>query len=172
MEKVIEKRSQGICWHSRPNGPQLRVKLFQAGVFEKYGIKVLGTPVQTIIDTEDRNLFNKKMGEIGIKIIESHAVENIEDARKAAAELGYPVILRSAYALGGLGSGFCENEEELNILAEKSFSYSPQVLVEKSLRGWKEIEYEVVRDKYDNCITVANMENFDPLGIHTGRALW
>jgi carbamoyl-phosphate synthase large subunit len=173
VEKVIEKeRPQGILLaFGGQTALNCGVKLFQAGVFEKYGIKVLGTPVRTIIDTEDRNLFNKKMEEIGIKIIESHAVENIEDARKAAAELGYPVILRSAYALGGLGSGFCENEDELNILAEKSFSYSPQVLVEKSLRGWKEIEYEVVRDKYDNCITVANMENFDPLGIHTGESI-
>ena len=147
------------------------VELYKQGILEKYNVKVLGTPIQAIIDTEDRELFVKKLDQIGIKTIKSHAVENIEDARKAAEELGYPVILRAAYALGGLGSGFCENENELNQLAEKAFSYSPQVLVEKSLKGWKEIEYEVVRDSYDNCITVCNMENFDPLGIHTGESI-
>ena len=147
------------------------VELYKHGILEKYNVKVLGTPIQAIIDTEDRELFVKKLDQIGIKTIKSHAVENIEDARKAAEELGYPVILRAAYALGGLGSGFCENENELNQLAEKAFSYSPQVLVEKSLKGWKEIEYEVVRDSYDNCITVCNMENFDPLGIHTGESI-
>jgi len=173
VEKVIEKeRPDGILLaFGGQTALNCGVKLFQAGVFEKYNLKVLGTPVQAIIDTEDRDLFNKKMEEIGVKIIRSHAVGNIEDARKAALELGYPVILRAAYALGGLGSGFCDNEEELNLLAEKSFSYSSQVLVEKSLKGWKEIEYEVVRDRYDNCITVANMENFDPLGIHTGESI-
>ena len=138
---------------------------------EKYGVQVLGTPVQAIIDTEDRELFVKKLDEIDVKTIKSHACENMEEARKAAAHLGYPVIIRAAYALGGLGSGFCDNEEELNKLAEKAFSFSPQVLVEKSLKGWKEIEYEVVRDRYDNCITVCNMENFDPLGIHTGESI-
>ena len=132
---------------------------------------MLGTPVQAIIDTEDRELFVKKLDEIDVKTIKSHACGNIEEARKAAAHLGYPVIIRAAYALGGLGSGFCDNEEELNKLAEKAFSFSPQVLVEKSLKGWKEIEYEVVRDRYDNCITVCNMENFDPLGIHTGESI-
>ena len=147
------------------------VELYKQGILEKYNVKVLGTPIQAISDTEDRELFVKKLDQIGIKTIKSHAVENIEDARKAAEELGYPVILRAAYALGGLGSGFCENENELNQLAEKAFSYSPQVLVEKSLKGWKEIEYEVVRDSYDNCITVCNMENFDPLGIHTGESI-
>jgi len=173
VEKVIEKeRPDGILLaFGGQTALNCGVKLFQAGVFEKYNLKVLGTPVQAIIDTEDRDLFNKKMEEIGVKVIRSHAVGNIEDARKAALELGYPVILRAAYALGGLGSGFCDNEEELNLLAEKSFSYSSQVLVEKSLKGWKEIEYEVVRDRYDNCITVANMENFDPLGIHTGESI-
>ena len=134
-------------------------------------MKVLGTPVQAIIDTEDRELFVKKLDEIDVKTIKSHACETIEEARKAAADLGYPVIIRAAYALGGLGSGFCDNEEELNKLAEKAFSFSPQVLVEKSLKGWKEIEYEVVRDRFDNCITVCNMENFDPLGIHTGESI-
>ena len=123
------------------------------------------------MDTEDRELFVQKLDEISVKTIKSEAVENIEDARRAAKELGYPVIIRAAYALGGLGSGFCDNEEELNVLAEKAFSFSPQVLVEKSLKGWKEVEYEVVRDRFDNCITVCNMENFDPLGIHTGESI-
>ena len=132
---------------------------------------MLGTPVQAIMDTEDRELFVKKLDEIGVKTIKSEAVETLEDARRAASELGYPVIIRAAYALGGLGSGFCDNEEELNALAEKAFSFSPQVLVEKSLKGWKEVEYEVVRDRFDNCITVCNMENFDPLGIHTGESI-
>lgn len=147
------------------------VELHRSGIFEKYGIRVLGTPVQAIIDTEDRELFVKKLDQISVKTIKSHAVENLEDAIDAANNLGYPVILRAAYALGGLGSGFCDNEDELIVLAKKAFSYSPQVLVEKSLKGWKEIEYEVVRDKYDNCITVCNMENFDPLGIHTGESI-
>ena len=147
------------------------VELYRSGVLEKYNVQVLGTPVQAIIDTEDRELFVKKLDEIDVKTIKSEACETIEQARHAAAELGYPVIIRAAYALGGLGSGFCDNEEELNTLAEKAFSFSPQVLVEKSLKGWKEIEYEVVRDRYDNCITVCNMENFDPLGIHTGESI-
>ena len=147
------------------------VALYKAGVFEKYITRVLGTPVQAIMDTEDRELFVQKLDEINVKTIKSEAVENIEDARRAAKELGYPVIIRAAYALGGLGSGFCDNEEELNVLAEKAFSFSPQVLVEKSLKGWKEVEYEVVRDRFDNCITVCNMENFDPLGIHTGESI-
>ncbi|MCI7707742.1 MAG: carbamoyl-phosphate synthase (glutamine-hydrolyzing) large subunit, partial [Parabacteroides sp.] len=147
------------------------VALYQSGVLEKYAVRVLGTPVQAIMDTEDRVLFVRRLDEIGVKTIKSEAVETIEDARRAAAELGYPVIIRAAYALGGLGSGFCDNEEELNVLAEKAFSFSPQVLVEKSLKGWKEVEYEVVRDRYDNCITVCNMENFDPLGIHTGESI-
>ena len=173
VEKVIEKE--------RPDGVLLSfggqtalncgVALYKEGVFEKYGTRVLGTPVQAIMDTEDRELFVKKLDEINVKTIKSEAVENIEEARRAAREVGYPVIIRAAYALGGLGSGFCDNEDELNILAEKAFSFSPQVLVEKSLKGWKEIEYEVVRDRFDNCITVCNMENFDPLGIHTGESI-
>lgn len=173
VEKVIKKeKPQGILLaFGGQTALNCGVNLYKNGIFEKYGIKVLGTPVQSIIDTEDRDYFVKKLDQIDVKTIKSHAVETIEDARKAAAELGYPVILRAAYALGGLGSGFCDNEEELNILAEKSFSYSPQVLVEKSLKGWKEIEYEVVRDKFNNCITVCNMENFDPLGIHTGESI-
>ena len=147
------------------------VELYRSGVLEKYNLQVLGTPVQAIMDTEDRELFVDKLNEINVKTISSEACENVEQARKAADRLGYPVILRAAYALGGLGSGFCDNEEELNRLAEKAFSFSPQVLVEKSLKGWKEVEYEVVRDRFDNCITVCNMENFDPLGIHTGESI-
>ena len=147
------------------------VELYKKGVLEKYGVKVLGTPIQAIIDTEDRDLFVKRLDEIDVKTIRSQACDNIENVKFAAEELGYPVILRAAYALGGLGSGFCDNEEQLMIQAEEAFSFSPQVLVEKSLKGWKEIEYEVVRDRYDNCITVCNMENFDPLGIHTGESI-
>ena len=147
------------------------VELYRAGILEKYNLRVLGTPVQAIMDTEDRELFVEKLNEINVKTISSEACEDIVQARAAAARLGYPVILRAAYALGGLGSGFCDNEEELNRLAEKAFSFSPQVLVEKSLKGWKEVEYEVVRDRFDNCITVCNMENFDPLGIHTGESI-
>ena len=147
------------------------VELYRSGVLEKYNLQVLGTPVQAIMDTEDRELFVKKLDEIDVKTIKSEAVETLEDARRAAKTLGYPVIIRAAYALGGLGSGFCDNEAELDKLAEKAFSFSPQVLVEKSLKGWKEVEYEVVRDRFDNCITVCNMENFDPLGIHTGESI-
>ena len=173
VEKVIEKeRPQGIMLaFGGQTALNCGVALYKSGVLEKYNVKVLGTPVQAIIDTEDRELFVEKLNEINVSTIKSEACETIEAARKAAKELGYPIIIRAAYALGGLGSGFCDNEEELNKLAEKAFSFSPQVLVEKSLRGWKEIEYEVVRDKYDNCITVCNMENFDPLGIHTGESI-
>ena len=173
VEKVIRKeRPQGILLaFGGQTALNCGVALYKEGILEKYGVQVLGTPVQAIIDTEDRELFVKKLDEIDVKTIKSHACENLEEARKAAAHLGYPVIIRAAYALGGLGSGFCDNEEELNKLAEKAFSFSPQVLVEKSLKGWKEIEYEVVRDRYDNCITVCNMENFDPLGIHTGESI-
>ena len=173
VERVIEKeRPDGILLaFGGQTALNCGVELYKSGVLEKYGVKVLGTPVQAIMDTEDRELFVKKLDEIDVKTIKSEACETIEQARKAAQELGYPVILRAAYALGGLGSGFCDNEEELNKLAEKAFAFSPQVLVEKSLKGWKEIEYEVVRDRYDNCITVCNMENFDPLGIHTGESI-
>ena len=173
VERVIQKeRPDGILLSfGGQTALNCGVELYKSGVLEKYGVKVLGTPVQAIIDTEDRELFVGKLNEIGVKTIKSEACESIEQARKAAEELGYPVILRAAYALGGLGSGFCDNEEELDKLAEKAFSFSPQVLVEKSLKGWKEIEYEVVRDRYDNCITVCNMENFDPLGIHTGESI-
>ena len=173
VERVIERE--------RPDGIMLAfggqtalncgVELFHSGVLEKYGVRVLGTPVQSIIDTEDREIFVEKLSEIDVKTIDSEACENREQALAAAERLGYPVILRAAYALGGLGSGFCDNPEELSRLAEKAFSFSPQVLVEKSLKGWKEVEYEVVRDRFDNCITVCNMENFDPLGIHTGESI-
>ena len=173
VERVIQKeRPDGILLaFGGQTALNCGVELYKNGVLKKYGVEVLGTPVQAIIDTEDRELFVEKLNEIDVKTIKSEACETIEQARKAASELGYPVILRAAYALGGLGSGFCDNEEELNKLAEKAFSFSPQVLVEKSLKGWKEIEYEVVRDRYDNCITVCNMENFDPLGIHTGESI-
>ena len=173
VEKVIQKEKPDGILLSFGGQTALNcgVELYKSGILEKYGVRVLGTPVQAIMDTEDRELFVEKLNEINVKTIKSEACENIEQARKAAADLGYPVILRAAYALGGLGSGFCDNEEELDKLAEKAFSFSPQVLVEKSLKGWKEIEYEVVRDRYDNCITVCNMENFDPLGIHTGESI-
>ncbi len=173
VERVIEKeRPDGILLSfGGQTALNCGVELFKSGVLEKYNVQVLGTPVQAIIDTEDREIFVNKLNEINVKTIKSEACETIEHARKAAKELGYPVIIRAAYALGGLGSGFCDNEEELNALAEKAFSFSPQVLVEKSLKGWKEVEYEVVRDRYDNCITVCNMENFDPLGIHTGESI-
>ena len=173
VERVIEKE--------RPNGILLSfggqtalncgVELYKRGVLDHYGVQVLGTPVQAIIDTEDRDLFVRRLDEIGVKTIKSEACSTVKEVQRAARELGFPVILRAAYALGGLGSGFCDNEDELLKQAEEAFSFSPQVLVEKSLRGWKEIEYEVVRDRYDNCITVCNMENFDPLGIHTGESI-
>ncbi len=173
VEEVIKKeRPDGILLSfGGQTALNCGVELYRNGILDKYNVKVLGTSVQAIIDTEDRELFVEKLDEIGVKTIKSEACENMEQARKAAAELGYPVIIRAAYALGGLGSGFADNEEELVKIAEKAFSFSPQVLVEKSLKGWKEIEYEVVRDRYDNCITVCNMENFDPLGIHTGESI-
>lgn len=173
VEKVIQKeKPEGIMLaFGGQTALNCGVALYREGILEKYNVKVLGTPVQAIIDTEDRELFVEKLNQIDVKTIKSEAVENAEDARRAAKALGYPVIVRAAYALGGLGSGFCDNEEELDILVEKAFAFSPQVLVEKSLRGWKEVEYEVVRDRFDNCITVCNMENFDPLGIHTGESI-
>ena len=173
IEKVIEKeRPQGILLaFGGQTALNCGVALHQSGVLEKYNVDVLGTPVEAIMNTEDRDLFARKLDEISVKTIQSHAVETTEDARRAAQELGYPVIIRAAYALGGLGSGFCDNEAELDELCSKAFAFSPQVLVEKSLKGWKEVEYEVVRDCYDNCITVCNMENFDPLGIHTGESI-
>ena len=173
VERIIEKeRPDGILLSfGGQTALNCGVELYEKGVLEKYGVEVLGTPVQAIIDTEDRDLFVKRLDEIGVKTIKSEACSTVEEVQKAAHELGFPVILRAAYALGGLGSGFCDNEEELLAQAEEAFSFSPQVLVEKSLKGWKEIEYEVVRDKYDNCITVCNMENFDPLGIHTGESI-
>ena len=173
VERVIEKeRPDGILLSfGGQTALNCGVELYEKGVLEKYGVKVLGTPVQAIIDTEDRDLFVKRLDEIGVKTIKSEACSTVEEVQKAAHELGFPVILRAAYALGGLGSGFCDNDEELLTQAEEAFSFSPQVLVEKSLKGWKEIEYEVVRDRFDNCITVCNMENFDPLGIHTGESI-
>ena len=173
VERVIEKeRPDGILLSfGGQTALNCGVELYEKGVLEKYGVRVLGTPVQAIIDTEDRDLFVKRLDEIGVKTIKSEACSTVEDVQRAAHELGFPVILRAAYALGGLGSGFCDNEDELLAQAEEAFSFSPQVLVEKSLKGWKEIEYEVVRDRYDNCITVCNMENFDPLGIHTGESI-
>ena len=173
VEKVIQKeKPEGIMLaFGGQTALNCGVALYKEGILEKYNVKVLGTPVQAIMDTEDRELFVQKLNEINVKTIKSEAVENAEDARRAAKELGDPVIVRAAYALGGLGSGFCDNEQQLDVLVEKAFSFSPQVLVEKSLRGWKEVEYEVVRDRFDNCITVCNMENFDPLGIHTGESI-
>ena len=173
VERVIKKEQPDGILLSFGGQTALNcgVELYKSGVLEKYNVRVLGTPVQAIMDTEDRELFVERLDEIHVKTIKSEACENIEQARKAASDLGYPVIVRAAYALGGLGSGFADNVDELNTLCEKAFSFSPQVLVEKSLKGWKEIEYEVVRDRYDNCITVCNMENFDPLGIHTGESI-
>ncbi len=173
VEKVIAKEQpQGILLSfGGQTALNCGVELYKAGILDKYQVKVLGTQVQTIMDTEDRDLFVKRLDEINVKTIKSQACESYEEAKAAAQELGYPLIVRAAYALGGLGSGFCDNDEELFELCEKAFSFSPQVLVEKSLKGWKEIEYEVVRDKYNNCITVCNMENFDPLGIHTGESI-
>ena len=173
IEKVIEKeKPDGILLaFGGQTALNCGVALHRSGVLKKYNVEVLGTQIDAIVNTEDRDLFVERLNEIDVKTIKSQAVDNIEDARKAAKELGYPVIIRAAYALGGLGSGFCDNEEELNVLCNKAFSFSPQVLVERSLKGWKEVEYEVVRDKYDNCITVCNMENFDPLGIHTGESI-
>ena len=173
VEKVIQKeRPDGILLaFGGQTALNCGVALYQSGVLEKYNLRVLGTPVQAIMDTEDRELFVKKLDEINVKTIKSEAVNSVNDALTAAEALGYPVIVRAAYALGGLGSGFCDTPEELVSLTEKALSFSPQVLIEKSLKGWKEVEYEVVRDRYDNCITVCNMENFDPLGIHTGESI-
>ena len=173
VEKVIRKEQpQGILLaFGGQTALNCGVELYKSGVLRDNDVKVLGTPVQAIIDTEDRELFVEKLDQINVKTIKSHAAQTMDEAKAAAAALGYPVIIRAAYALGGLGSGFCDNEAELEETCGKAFSFSPQVLVEKSLKGWKEIEYEVVRDKYDNCITVCNMENFDPLGIHTGESI-
>lgn len=173
VEKVIEKeRPDGILLSfGGQTALNCGVELFKSGVLDKYGVRVLGTPVSVIIDTEDRELFVERLNEINVNTIKSQACQTISEAVAAAADLGYPVIVRAAFALGGLGSGFCDDEKQLTTLCEKAFSFSPQVLVEKSLKGWKEVEYEVVRDSYDNCITVCNMENFDPLGIHTGESI-
>ncbi|HOO19400.1 MAG TPA: ATP-grasp domain-containing protein, partial [Paludibacteraceae bacterium] len=173
VERVIEKERPDGIFLSFGGQTALNcgVALYQNNIFEKYNVQVLGTPVQAIIDTEDREIFNQRLSEINVKYIQSQAVTHLNEAYEAAHKVGYPIIVRAAYALGGLGSGFCNNDEELKSVVEKAFSYSPQVLIEKSLKGWKEIEYEVVRDRYDNCITVCSMENFDPLGIHTGESV-
>ena len=173
VEQVIEKeRPDGILLSfGGQTALNCGVALYKSGVLEKYNVQVLGTPVQAIIDTEDREIFAGKLAEINVKTPKSIAASDMEEAFAAVDKLGFPVIIRAAYTLGGLGSGFCSNKEELERLATSAFSYSPQVLVEESLKGWKEVEYEVVRDKYDNCITVCNMENFDPLGIHTGESI-
>ncbi len=173
VEEVIKKeRPDGILLaFGGQTALNCGVKLFRKGILEKYNVQVVGTPVQAIIDTEDRDIFAKKLGEIKVKTPKSIACENMAEAKAAVDKIGYPIIIRAAYALGGLGSGFCNNDKELNTLSSKAFSYSPQILVEESIKGWKEVEYEVVRDQYDNCITVCNMENFDPLGIHTGESI-
>ncbi len=173
VERVIEKeRPDGILLaFGGQTALNCGVALYRSGVLEKYNIRVLGTPVQAIMDTEDRDLFVQKLDQINVKTIKSEAVTTVEDAKRVASELGYPVIIRAAYTLGGLGSGFCDDDADMDVMASKAFTYSPQILVEKSLKGWKEVEYEVVRDKYDNCLTICNMENFDPLGIHTGESI-
>src|SRR6056297_556543 len=173
VEKVIQKeKPEGILLSfGGQTALNCGVELFQKGILEKYNVSVLGTPVQAIMDTEDRELFAGKLREINVKTPRSIAVTSVEDAHKASEKLGFPIIIRAAYTLGGQGSGFCNNPDELQKLATNAFSYSKQILVEESLKGWKEVEYEVVRDKYDNCITVCNMENFDPLGIHTGESI-
>lgn len=173
VEEVIKKeKPQGILLaFGGQTALNCGVALFESGVLEKYNLKVVGTPVQSIIETEDRDFFSKMLAEIDVKTPKSIAAKSMDEAFKAAEIVGFPIIIRAAYTLGGLGSGFCENQEELKVLARKAFSYSPQILVEESIKGWKEVEYEVVRDKYDNCITVCNMENFDPLGIHTGESI-
>jgi len=173
VEKVIEKEKPDGILLSFGGQTALNcgIKLFEGGVFERNNVKVLGTPIQAIIDTEDRDFFVKKLNEININTIKSIAVTSTTNAIKAADELGYPIIIRAAYTLGGQGSDFCDNEEELKKAVDKAFSYTNQILIEKSLKGWKEVEYEVVRDTYNNCITVCNMENFDPLGIHTGESI-
>jgi len=173
IEKVIEKeKPEGILLSfGGQTALNCGIELFKTGIFEKYNLKVLGTPVQSIIDTEDRQIFADNLRKINIKTPRSIAVTTIDDALKASETLGFPIIVRAAFTLGGQGSGFCYNRDELLKLAGTAFSYSSQILVEESLKGWKEVEYEVVRDCYDNCITVCNMENFDPLGIHTGESI-
>ncbi|MFI3298690.1 MAG: carbamoyl-phosphate synthase (glutamine-hydrolyzing) large subunit [Rikenellaceae bacterium] len=173
VERVIEvEKPEGILLaFGGQTALNCGVALYKGGVLEKHNVKVLGTPVQAIMDTEDRDLFVQKLDQIDVKTIKSEAVTTVEDAKRVAGELGYPVIIRAAYTLGGLGSGFCDNDEDMDVMASKAFTYSPQILVEKSLKGWKEVEYEVVRDRFDNCLTVCNMENFDPLGIHTGESI-
>jgi len=173
VEKVIIKeKPQGILLSfGGQTALNCGIELFKNKILEKNHVQVLGTPIQAIIDTEDRDYFVKKLTEIDVKTPASIAVTTPDDAISAAEKLGYPVIIRAAYALGGQGSGFCKDKKELTALVSKAFTHSNQILVEESLKGWKEIEYEVVRDRHDNCITVCNMENFDPLGIHTGESI-
>jgi len=147
------------------------VEMYEAGIFDKYNVEVLGTPIDVVIHTEDRQLFSDKLNQINEKIAESYAVDNVEEAVESAKKIGYPLMIRSAFALGGLGSGICQDEAMLRDMGAKALSVSPQILVERSMKGWKEVEYEVVRDSHDNCVTVCNMENFDPLGIHTGDSI-
>ena len=146
-------------------------ELYLNGTLKEYGVEVLGTSVEAIMNTEDRDLFVKKLAEVNLKVPVSHAVESMEDALKAAHEIGFPIMIRSAYALGGLGSGICPDEKKFREIAESAFTFAPQILVEESLKGWKEIEFECIRDANDRCFTVASMENFDPLGIHTGESI-
>ncbi|HRW64100.1 MAG TPA: carbamoyl-phosphate synthase large subunit, partial [Bacteroidales bacterium] len=173
VEKVIQKeKPEGILLSfGGQTALNCGIELHKSGILKKYNVQVLGTPVQAIMDTEDRELFVKKLDEINVKTPKSIAVNSVSDAIKAANEIGFPIIVRAAFTLGGMGSGFCSNNNELEKLANNAFSYTNQILVEESIKGWKEVEYEVVRDKYDNCITVCNMENFDPLGVHTGESI-
>jgi carbamoyl-phosphate synthase large subunit len=173
VEKIIQKEKPDGILLSFGGQTALNtgLDLFNTGILKKHKIDILGTPAQTIQDTEDRDLFLKRLNEIDIKAARSRVAENTKDALKIAKKIGYPVMIRVAYALGGLGSGVCRNEKELTELATKSFTYTSQILIEEYLKGWKEIEYEVVRDKADNCITVCNMENMDPMGIHTGESI-
>ena len=173
VEEIIKKeRPDGILLaFGGQTALNCGTQLYTNGVLDKYGVRVLGTSVEAIMYTEDRDLFVKKLDEIDIKTPVSQAVETMDDAIKAANKIGFPVMIRSAYALGGMGSGICKDETELHTLAESAFTYSPQILVEESLKGWKEIEFEVIRDKNDHCFTVVSMENVDPLGVHTGESI-
>jgi carbamoyl-phosphate synthase (ammonia) len=173
VEEVIKKeRPDGIVVSmGGQTALNCAVELYQAGIFDKYNVQVLGTPIQAVIDTEDRQLFSDKLNEINEKIAESYTADTVEEAVQHSKKVGFPLMIRSAFALGGLGSGICTDENHLRDMAKKALSVSPQILVEKSMKGWKEVEYEVVRDTHDNCVTVCNMENFDPLGIHTGDSI-
>ena len=173
VEKIIQKEKPEVILLAFGGQTALNcgIALHESGILKKYNVRVLGTPIEAIIETEDREKFANKLHSIQVETPKSIACESVEAAIKATEEVGFPVIIRAAFTLGGQGSGFCSNVDELRKLASRAFSYSSQILVEESLKGWKEVEYEVVRDKYDNCITVCNMENFDPLGIHTGESI-